>query len=374
MSEPSLSPPPITPGLLAAALLSCALLALPGSSSAAPARAPTPTAGAHRKLAVIAAGYYRSQDREHLVEAIRRAGLPAGVPVYLGTYGVDAADAAAARSLPGGRYAPLVTPQGKDHPKRKLSADEEKKLPRALDRYAGALPPLAGLSPDERYHWGEELGRRIRDQLRAAARAGVTVDAVQFDEIWPSASADAKHAEEILPFLRGALDGVRSGRTALGDHELKALVHCAHPNALFALPARGVAHAFLKTLELTAIAVIGEQYPPFRGDPKAAAKASLAGRNRLARGDAGARALAARYVAGLTPGLKEVPGLGGRQPGQSAAAARTWRAEYLTELVREGVHGLSEFNFVPEDGHVAGSNADPAELRAVFAEIAAAQR
>src|SRR5438128_8355223 len=48
------------------------------------------------KARVVAASYYRAQERQHLAAAIKEAKLPAGTAVYFGTYGIDKDDAAAA--------------------------------------------------------------------------------------------------------------------------------------------------------------------------------------------------------------------------------------------------------------------------------------
>ena len=316
---------------------------------------------------IVAVSGYRAQDRQHLAAAVKAARLPSGTAVFFGTYGINKDDLAAARSIPGGRYAPIVTPQPKQHPMRRLSPADEAKIPAALKKYAGAIPELAGLPTAERVAWGVEMGKRVRDQIRQAQRVGIAVEAFQLDEIWPSASKSGAQGAAVLQFMTGAIEGLHTGRAVLGDRPMRGLVHVAHPGRLAALRGPDAAR-FFRALNKVATHFIAEEYPPFSGDPRATARRLLASRDALRTGNADRKALAARFVAGLTPGFKEGPSLGGRVRGQSDAAAHRWRGEFIAEHVARGVAGISEFNWN------GGDNVKPAVMRVVFQQIAHAYR
>lgn len=319
----------------------------------------------------VAVGYYRAQDRGNLVRAVVGARLPEGTPVYLGTYGVGAADSQAAQSIPGGKYAPIVTPQAKQYPVRRLAPDLAAKLPPSRARYSGALPPLSELAPGQRFEWGVEMGQRIRDQLRAAQAGGIKVQSFQLDEVWPSASAGGQKTAETLPYMSGVLQGVRLGRPILGDRPMTGLVHLAHPVALASLPHDAAFNTFLDELDQTASQVIGESYVSFSGSPQAAAARQMAAARQLLGDGPHGKSLAAKYMVGLTPGNKPLPSLGGRVAGQTSSEEAQWRVQFIQSLVREGAAGISEYNWTPSVGQaVAESNADPSLMNQVFREIA----
>ena len=325
---------------------------------------------------VLVASYYEASERSALRDSIRAAHLPKGTEVDFGTEGVNAADAAAAHAIAGGRYAPILNPLLKDHPTRRLTPEEEARLPRGSARYAKGHGPLGAMPPKEQYAWGVEMGRRMRDQLRAAQKAGVRVDSYQLDEIWPSASLTGAQGKIAMRFMRGVLDGVRLGRPELGDRPMRGLLHLARPKRFAALPSGPERDALLHALNLTARDVIGEQYQNFAGDPKKAADAQERVLARLARDGKDGQALAQRYVAGLTPGLLRVGALGGKLPSQTVAQANAWRDAFVREAVRRGVAGISEFNWLPQHdaaGNVTGvGNSDPATMQAVFDSIGSA--
>jgi hypothetical protein len=59
--------------------------------------------------------------------------------------------------------------------------------------------------------------------------------------------------------------------------------------------------------------------------------------------------LARKYVAGLTPGYRLAPGLGGNTRGLPRAAVNRWRERYISARAEAGVAGLGEFNFRHEN-------------------------
>ena len=109
--------------------------------------------------------------------------------------------------------------------------------------------------------------------------------------------------------------------------------------------------------------LIGEEYPVFAGDPRAAARAGASGQHRLARGGPVRRTLARKYLCGLQPGFRLSPGLGGNTYGLSRAAAERWRAEYVRARATSGVAGFAFFDFRFE-------NRPPTIVRQLLREVA----
>jgi hypothetical protein len=278
---------------------------------------------------------------------VREAKLPPHTPVFIGSYGVSDELAAQVHELPDGRYAPMFHIQpGWYWERRRLTGAATRKLlernPRS-DRLAGPLPPLAQLlrlPTATRVTWGVELGSRFRDTLRATAVA----DTWQLDEIVAECAGPLGRQHREL--TRGVLRGLALGRPALGDRTSRGLVWWA--KTAFVLPSRKITpelSAFWRMLNQACLGVIGEEYPEFVRDPRSAAKAGAAGRDRLARGGPVRRSLARKYISGLTPGFRLRPGLGGNTHRLPRAEAVRWRAAHIR--ARGGAHlsGFAEFNF-----------------------------
>jgi hypothetical protein len=285
--------------------------------------------------------YFDRRGGDAVVAALGRRSFP----VLVGTYGIDARFAALATEA-GAVYAPLfpILP-GVFWNGRRLPPDDEAKL---SARWAGPLPSKAALlaSPSAtRVAWGTELGRRFRDALRHAP-----VPAWQFDEI-VSPVAQSRPWRDVV---RGALDGVALGRPQLGDTPQRGIVWMArHAFPLASAPVTRELHFFWTSVERATSRLAGEEYPDFVGDPLAAARALDAGRRaRLGAGPV-RRAIGARYIAGVTPGVELRPGLGGNVGGLSLAALRRWRSAYVAQRAADGVRGFAVFNF-------RGRNADEA--------------
>jgi hypothetical protein len=279
--------------------------------------------------------------------------LPSNVPVYVGTYGVNKETAALVHRLPQGRYAPMfpIQPSG-FWEGRRLDRRAERELlarnPRSK-RLAGplpALPQLLRLPTATRVTWSVELGARFRDALRATRVA----DTWQLDEIVAEcAGAQGRPYRELL---RGAVRGLVFGRPALGDTAFRGLVWWAKI-ALVLASSRQVTPertAFWRMLNRGCLGLIGEEYPEFVGDPRAAARAAALGHEGLRGGGPVRRALARKYICGLTPGFHLAPGLGGNTHGLSRAEASRWRAAYLRARASAPVAGIAEFNFRFENG------------------------
>ena len=293
--------------------------------------------------------YFERDELSRLLAEARRARLPAG-SVYVGSYGVGA-ELGNQIAGAGYRYAPMfgIKP-GWYWERRRVSRAQQKKLDAASPRsgrLAGALPPLPELlrlPPDRRVTWGIELGRRFRDELRAAADAGVPLDSWQLDEI--QAEAAGPLGRQYRDLTRGVLRGLVFGRPALGDVAQQGVVFWAH--SALGLPRLRLTPelaAFWRILNRAALGLLGEEYPAFDGDPRAAARAAATGQRGLQAGGPVRRSLGRKYVAGLTPGYRKAAGLRGNVHGWPREQVNAWRSAYLRARAAAGVAGFAEFDF-----------------------------
>ena len=160
----------------------------------------------------------------------------------------------------------------------------------------------------------------------------------QLDEIVAECAGPAGKAYREL--TRGVLRGLTFGRPALGDRPLQGLVWWA--KTAHVLPARPITPelaAFWRMLNRACVGLIGEEYPVFAGDPRAAARVGASGQQRLARG------------------------LGGNMHRLSRAEAQRWRAAYLEARAKSGVSGFAFFDFRFE-------NSPPGVVRELLRELA----
>jgi hypothetical protein len=149
----------------------------------------------------------------------------------------------------------------------------------------------------------------------------------------------------------------------LGDRPLQGLVWWA--KTAHVLPSRPITPelaAFWRMLNRACIGLIGQKYPVFAGDPRAAARVGGSGQRRLARGGPVRRALARKYLCGLQPGFRLSPGLGGNTHGLSRLEAERWRAGYLRARATSGVAGFAFFDFRFE-------NSPPAVVRDLLRDV-----
>ena len=273
--------------------------------------------------------------------------MPRTAPVYIGSYGVSDEIAARVHALPQGRYAPIFHIQpGWFWERRRLDPRAEKELfahNPGSQRLAGALPDLTQLlrvPTSTRITWSVELGARFRDTLRASA----VVDTWQLDEI--VAECAGRSGKPYRELTRGALRGLTFGRPALGDRPLQGLVWWA--KTAHVLPARPITPelaAFWRMLNRACLGLIGEEYPVFAGNPRAAARAGGSGQRRLSQGGPVRRALSRKYLCGVQPGFRLAPGLGGNTHGLPRVEALRWRAAYLKARAASGMAGFAEFDF-----------------------------
>jgi hypothetical protein len=246
-------------------------------------------------------------------------------------------------------YAPMfqIKPGWYWEKRRLPPKDERKLLESPSSKLAGPLPPLPQLlrlAPARRVTWGIELGRRFRDEIRAATSAGTEVASWQLDEILAETAGPL--GRQYRDLTRGALRGLVFGRPVLGDRPQQGLVWWAH--TAFALaPMRLTSElaAFWRILNRAALGLIGEEYPDFAGSPASAAQRKSAGQRGLQGGGPVRRSLARKYLAGLTPGYWLAPGLGGNVLGLPPAAVNRWCLQYGQERAAAGVAGFAEFTF-----------------------------
>jgi hypothetical protein len=350
------------------------------------------TAAGERPIAVLA--YYEVKDLPRLLRAVEKARLATTDPTtdlttelttYIGTYGASRDQSDAIHRLAGARYAPLfkLVPDA-TWTRRALPAAEAARLEAARPGEAteeprgrgltgvlagfGAEGPeatadaapvtttgLAGTVPSgpafedlpaaERFAWGVELGRRFRDEIRAAESAGATVEAWQLDEISPSA-AHPEHGVAVRLFVRGVLEGLHEGRKALGDRPIQGIVYISNSAfPLGSMPLDGELGQFWATLDRTCSRIAGEEYPSFEGSAEAAATHEARLQSGLAKlGGVPAR-LSRRYVSVSTPGSVVGEFLGGNVAGLSRPEEDAWRRDYLRARVAQGVSGLGEFDW-----------------------------
>lgn len=312
-----------------------------------------------RPTPIVLLSYFTPRGLLTLVDAVADSALQGHARVLIGTYGASERTSEIVHSVPGALYAPMFPIEPSVFwRRRRLRPDEAIILPG--DAWDGPLPSWRGLmrlGTDRRVDWGIELGRRFRDGLRRGGPA----ERWQLDELLPSV-ATSRRARE---FVRGVLRGLTVGRPRLGDRPLAGFVW----TPLLALrvaaaPVDQELERFWLRLEQATFRLVGEEYPPFVGDPAAAARASARAQHVLSGGPI-RRALGRRYAAGMTPGHYLGRGLGGNVARRPRRQVNTWRREYIEERLRLGIADLAEYNF-------RHANSSPAVMRDVIRGLAAA--
>jgi hypothetical protein len=244
-------------------------------------------------------------------------------------------------ALTRGRYAPMF-------PIKPTSFWNRRRIDHPADpQYAGRLPSLGrllALSTRERVAWGRELGRRFRDEVRDAEAQDVRVDAWQFDEL--VAELSGGQGRQWREFTRGVLHGLNFGRTELDDGPRIGFVWGSRQGLRVAgLGVNSELRAFWRALQSATAALVGEEYPPFSGNPEDVAQSYAAEQRLLARGGTIRKELARLYVVGMTPGWHRASGLGGNVHGWPRSTVNRWRAKYVDERARIGVHGFGAYHF-----------------------------
>lgn len=282
---------------------------------------------------------------------------------FVGSFGISASTAARVAATVGCRYAPVFgiqpgTSKQARMGRRLPSADVAKLDPARKGEIPGSSAGQV-ISPGDRRAWGLELGRRFRDELRAARPP---IDVWQFDEVLGQCATSLAHRE----FVGGVLAGLAQGRPELGDRPQNGFVWVAH-TAMTGLPHLAIdseVQAFWQDLDRAALFLVGEEYPPFRGDPAATARTLAAAHQALLSGGPIRKSLGQRYVTGMTPGWHvrggSPPrdlGLGGNLDGKPDAFVSSWRTAFIDgRISTTRPNGFAQFNFVVE-------NAEPDRAR-----------
>jgi hypothetical protein len=293
-----------------------------------------------RRLLVLS--YFEPDDVPKLVRAIRATRTPPETPIYVGSYGVNGPVGRQIQELKRGRYAPMfpVKPTSFWTRRRVEGADEA--------RYEGRLPALTALlslPARERLAWGRELGRRFRDEIRLAETEQVRVDAWQLDELVSELSGG--QGRQWRELTRGVLHGLNFGRLEFGDGPRIGFVWASlHALRIASLGVDTELRAFWRALDSATFALVGEEYPPFTGNPEIRARelAAILLALRRSRGEI-RRGLASRYVVGTTPGWHLARGLGGNVARLPRSEVNRWRAKYVEERARLGVAGFAAYHF-----------------------------
>ncbi|HYZ20485.1 MAG TPA: hypothetical protein VE615_13140 [Gaiellaceae bacterium] len=293
--------------------------------------------------------YFENEDLPRLLQALSAAGMPADVRVHVGTFGVNQDVSELIHAQPSRRYSPMFKTQRTAAWERRRLTPREEQL--VGPRFRGPVPPesrILQLSTAQRLAWGVEIGRRYRDTMRAARRSGTRIDSWQLDEL--ATQLAGSQGRQYREFVRGILQGLTFGRRVLGDREGKGFVWgTRRALRLASLPVNAELTAFWRQLDRACFRIVGEEYPDFVGDPRRAARTWSDGQRALASGGPVRRALAGRYIAGMTPGYRIGRGLGGNVRGLSRAEVNRWRNGYVDERARMGVAGFGEYHFVFEN-------------------------
>src|SRR5437588_8092068 len=221
---------------------------------------------------LVVLSYFEPKDVPMLLHEVERARIPAGVPVYVGSYGPNPGVAQQVASA-GCRYAPMVAFVDEWYrEKRRLPPDQDPLVPK---RFAGPVPPVSQLgSTAARVSWGVELGSRYRDRIRAAQDAGIFVDTWQFDELVPA----TVRSPALREFVRGVLRGLVFGRPVLEDAAMQGFVWVANSAlGLAGMPVTAELASFWRILNRAALGYVGEEYPRFEGNPRTTARAQASG-------------------------------------------------------------------------------------------------
>jgi hypothetical protein len=333
------------------------------SAPALPSCAAAPCASDYGRPVVIL-DYYRGRHLPRLIRAARRSGLPRDTPIYYGSYwGVGVNTRPPPKTppppptppgkprptMPGRRFAPIFSLARTNFWNRRVLPSEDRRTLRehGQDSLRGRIPSLGRLmhrSGHYRYQAGLEVGRRFRDRIRFKRAHHQRVVTWQFDEI-PSEIA-GRNGYKVRQVVQGILRGVAYGRPALGDVRLPGIVFASGKALRVAnRPAHGDLRRFWKAVNEASLFLVGEEYADFVGSPGRAARRHAAWRHSLYRWGGQRRALARKYVAGMTPGYRLVPGLGGNVQRRGRSAVRRWRLSFVRTRARLGVAGFAQYNF-----------------------------
>lgn len=305
---------------------------------------------------IAAFSYVTLQTLPAMIKEASRHRSLRQVPVYIGGYTINLEAERLVHRLPRGRYAPLLKWAPTNYPARRLSAADRAKLPPSARAFNGRIPSnLTMRGGREQFLWGLETGRRARDMIRNAKRKGIKVDRWQYDEIVSEVYQQNSRAVALRRFQAGTLRGLSLGRPELGDRRLLGLVCVAHPERLAALAGTSDVHLLLAEMDRASLRLLGEEYPEFVGDPRAAARRYSRTQAVLKAAGGARRRLAAKYVPTFTPGYRvRTPeggptGLNGNVQHRPDAWVDQWRKSFIDERLKTAPAGVGEYHFVFEN-------------------------
>jgi hypothetical protein len=353
------------------------LAALAAAAGATPAHA----ADASPSRPLVAIAYYSSSTLKTIKNALVDAKLAEGTPIYYGNYWGTSRTRkpgdhrpphppAPEVHIPNGRAAPIFgwTPN-KFWTGRRLTSYEQGRIKHDNRRVRGRAPGLYTLiarGGSSAYSWGRELGRRFRDRMRQVEKHGDDVASWQFDEVSTNALGRNGHRSRYL--VRGMLDGVTYGRPELGDKKMRGIVYFANATLELANePYRGELKRFWRTVDRDSLALAGEEYPRFVGNPRRSAFVQANGQRAMARRKGSLGSLASKYVSAVTPGYLGERGLGGNVHGRSTEGVNAWRADYLHARAQFGIAGYATYDLL-------GTNWYRKSVRPLFRAFAAGLR
>jgi hypothetical protein len=253
--------------------------------------------------------------------------------------------------MPGRRYAPIFTLSRTEFWKKRGDlTDEQRALVRARGggRFNGRIPlkrRLYRLGSRTRYLWGVELGRRQRDRIRARRARNQRVVTWQLDEL--VSELPGPGGWRLRQFAQGVLRGLTYGRSELGDVRLPGIVWATGP--ALEMARRGGLGSWWRALDDSTIYIIGEEYPAFAGSATSSARRHARWRSLLYHRGGARRSLSRKYVVGMTPGHRLVPGLGGNVNRRGRSSVLSWRLQYIRVRARTRPAGLAEYNFTFEN-------------------------
>ena len=294
-----------------------------------------------------------------VLEEIAAGPSPPIADWYIGTYGLNRTIADRVAATPGCQYAPVFCIQPSTSKQTRRSRRVSSDVASHLDpAHAGEIPGSSSgqvIPPRDRRAWGTELGRRFRDELRAARFAGMRIGAWQFDEILGECGRSGSrnpHRE----FVGGVLRGLADGRPELLERSEQGFVWAAHTAIaqLPALPTSGNPDlgGFWEDVDRAALFLVGEEYPDFRGSAARAGDAFSGPHRALVRSRGQIRrSLGQRYIVGMTPGWRPPQfGLGGNIDGKPLGFVTDWRNGFIdSRIAAQRPGGYAQFNFRAEN-------------------------
>jgi len=312
-------------------------------------------AAPRKPIALIA--LFSPQVLQRILDGIAAGPSPPTADWFIGTYGVNKAAAEKILGVPGCRYAPIFGIQPRTSMRarlrRRLSQEDASRVGDAA--HAGEVPGSSAervVPPQDRRVWGMELGRRFRDQMRAARSMGIHIPTWQFDEVLGQC-AQSEPNNSHREFVGGVLRGLAKGRPTLADKPEKGFVWTARTaiTRLPNLPLTGNLPLFWEDLGAAARFLVGEEYPVFRGDPALVGHRFADGHQALVSKGGIRRSLGNRYVVGMTPGFRPAStGLGGNIDGKPLAEVTNWRTGFIdARIAAQRPRGFGQFNFVLEN-------------------------